>query len=268
VWETRKFLVLVKTYPNPSASTQEAVCTAAVDEDGKLTRLFPIPFRTLAEAQRFKKWQWIRAKVQKAPHDHRPESYKVDYASIQPMEEMPAGPAWAARWALVAHLVQPSFEAIRDSGASLGLIKPRNYSLKIEKLRDGIWSQDDIQKMLPGQGSTDLFGTPLTPRTMLEKLPVQMRYTFDCSNDTAQHDFIFEDWEIGQSWRSWRRRYPAPSVLQAALINKYVDEPTEKDNMYFFLGNNYKRQHIWMVIGQVRPQHLARKTSRQARVVR
>jgi hypothetical protein len=60
-WDTRKFLVVVKTYPNPSASTNEAVCTAAVDETGALTRLFPIPFRTLAEGQRFKKWQWIRA---------------------------------------------------------------------------------------------------------------------------------------------------------------------------------------------------------------
>jgi hypothetical protein len=261
VWETRRFLVLVKTYPNPSASTQEAVCTAAIDEDGKLTRLFPIPFRTLAESQRFKKWQWIRARVQKAAKDNRQESYKVDYASIEPLEEMPAGRGWAARWALVEHLIQPSVEAVCDSGASLGLIKPRNYSLKIEKARDKDWSQDEIQKMLPREGATDLLGTPLTPRTMLERLPVQMRYVFDCSNDAAQHDFIFEDWEVGASWRSWRKRYPNPAVLRAAFINKYVEEPTAKDNMYFFLGNNYKRQYIWMVIGQVRPEHLARKAS-------
>jgi hypothetical protein len=259
VWETRKFLVLVKTYPNPSASTQEAVCTAAVDEDGKLTRLFPIPFRTMAEAQRFKKWQWIRAKVQKARSDPRPESYKVDYESIEALEELPPGKGWPARWALVQHLVLPSLEAVKASGASLGLIKPRNYSIKIEKVRDPHWTQDDIEKMRRGEGETDLFGNKLTPRTLLEKLPVQMRYVFDCQDDDERHDLIFEDWEVGASWRSWKKRYPDPIVLQDAIRNEYVDEPTRKNNMYFFLGNNYKRQHIWMVIGHVRPDHLALK---------
>ncbi len=261
MWQTRTFLVLAKTYPGPSAAIQEAVCTAAVDEDGKLTRLFPVPFRTMAEAKRFKKWQWIQARVQKAPHDHRPESYKVDYDSIEPMEEMPAGRGWPSRWALVKHLVQPSIEAVRDSGASLGLIKPRNYSLKIEKLRNPQWTEDEIQKMLPGEGNTDLLGSPLTPRTVLEKLPVQMRYVFDCSDDEARHDFIFEDWEVGASWRSWSKRYRTPTLLHAALVHKYVEEPTKKDNMYFFIGNNYKRQHIWMVIGQARPNHLARSAT-------
>lgn len=259
MWETRKFLVVVKTYPNPSATTQEAVCTAAVDEDGRLTRLFPVPFRTMAEAQRFKKWQWIRAKVEKAPHDHRPESYKVDYASIEPLEFLPAGSNWPRRWQLVAHLESPSLEAVQQSGASLGLIKPRHYSLQISPARAATWTDDEIQK-LRGQSEVDLLGNRITPKTVLQKLPVQMRYIFDCQDDENRHDLIFEDWEIGQSWRSWKKLYPDPAVHEAALQHKYVEEPQQKDNLFFFVGNNYKRQHIWMVIGQVRPEHLAAKS--------
>lgn len=38
-----------------------------------------------------------------------------------------------------------------------------------------------------------------------------MRYVFDCQDDENRHDLIFEDWEVGESWRSWRRRYPPGS---------------------------------------------------------
>lgn len=253
MWETRKFLILVKTYPNPSRKAREAVCTAGIDEAGNLTRLFPIPFRTLAESQRFKKWQWIKARVRKARNDSRRESFEVEYESIEALHEMPSGKnGWRKRWERIAHLVSPSLESVITSGASLGLIKPRNYALSVEKLRDPNWTTDELRK-LRGDSDVDLFGNKLTPTTLLEKLPVRMRYTFDCQDDENRHSLLFEDWEVGVSWRNWNKRYPDPDVLDAALRETYVDKPRRKDNLYFFVGNIAAHPQVWMVIGQIQP---------------
>jgi hypothetical protein len=195
-WDTRKFLVVVKTYPNPSAKSNEAVCTAAVDEDGVLTRLFPIPFRTLAEGQRFKKWQWIRAKVEKAS-DSRKESFKVDATSIEVLDEIEAGKDWPRRWALVEHLVSESVETVEASGATLGLIKPKIYTMTFKDRTEKFWTADEREKLL-GQGPVDMFGTAVTPRSLLQKIPVEIRYRYSCDG-TCQHHQWFEDWEVGES---------------------------------------------------------------------
>jgi len=255
VWDTRKFLIVVKTYPNPSASTQEAVCTAAVDEEGKLTRLFPIPFRTLAEGQRFKKWQWIKARVQKAS-DPRKESFKIDATTIEVVDEIPPGKDWPKRWHYVEHLVAPSLEEVEATGASLGLIKPSSYSMTFKDKDDPAWTAQERAKLL-GQGPTDLFGTLLTPKSMLQKIPVEIRYKYSCNGDCNHHQ-LFEDWEVAESWRTWKPRYRTREVLEDAIRNRYVDEPEAKDNLYLWIGTHSRWQE-WLVIGHVQPAHLATK---------
>lgn len=257
-WKTRDFLVVVKTYPNPSASLHETVCTAAVDEDGKLTRLYPIPFRTLKEGNRFAKWQWIRARVTKSSSDTRAESFKVDADSITTIgKPLPAGEkGWPKRWELVEHLIQPSLESVRDSGASLGLIKPQSYSLTFEDDESDTWTPDQLEKLTHGS-TTDLFGNRLTPATLLQKMPVKIRYKFACGAK-CKHELLFEDWEVCESWRSWKARYPGRAMLEAAIAQKYVDVPREKDNLFFFIGNHFRFQDSFMVIGHTQPLHLAK----------
>lgn len=263
MWETRKFLVLVKTYPNPSRKASEAVCTAGIDEAGKLVRLFPIPFRTLEESQRFAKWQWISARVRKARNDPRQESHEVEYGSIVALEHVPAGRAgWSERWGLIEHLLSPSLEAVIDSGATLGLIKPRNYSLTFEQLAEKDWTRDEVSK-LQGGGKVNLFGKPVAPTNLLEKMPVRFRYVFDCSDDTRGHPLIFEDWEVCESWRKWKGRYRTHRMLEAAIANKYVDEPKAKDNLYVFIGNTAAHPKAWLVIGHTRPDPAVLRAHRQ-----
>jgi hypothetical protein len=258
-WDTRKFLVVVKTYPNPSASTNEAVCTAAVDEQGTLTRLFPIPFRTLADGQRFKKWQWIKARVQKAS-DPRRESYKVDATTIEVVDEIPPGKGWLRRWSYVEHLVSPTVEEAEGSGASLGLIKPAKYVMTFKDKEQPTWTAEERQKLL-GQGPTDLFGAAVTPRSLLQKVPVEIRYDYSCDGSCRHHQ-LFEDWEVGESWRTWTRRYPTRAVLEAAIRNRYVDEPHRKGNLYLWVGTHSRWQE-WLVIGHVQPAHLAKQAELQ-----
>ncbi|HEY6485377.1 MAG TPA: hypothetical protein VIX83_03210 [Candidatus Cybelea sp.] len=245
--------MLVKTYPNPSRKASEAVCTAGIDSAGRWARLFPIPFRTLEESQRFAKWQWIEARVRKAPNDPRPESHEVEYDSIRALAQIPAGAAgWRERWRLVNHLLRPSLESVIDSGSTLGLIKPSNYSIVFEDVPEPHWTPEELGK-LQGGGKVNLFGRPVAPARLLQKLPVRFRYVFDCSNEDCRHRLIFEDWEVCESWRKWKQRYATRPLLEAAIENKYADEPARKGNLYLFVGNIAAHPKAWLVIGQIQP---------------
>lgn len=259
-WVERDFLVVVKTYPNPSRAWQECVCVAAIDTDGKLCRLFPIPFRTLGESQRFKKWQWIRGKVVKARRDARAESYQIDWQSITPKAEIPAGHRWSERWRYVKHLLKPSLEAVQESGATLGLIKPSEYDMLFSYPTDPHWTTEQRAKLRGSLGATDLFGAAPRGR-LLERMPVEFRYQFRCNRDEERpHKYLFEDWEVCESWRKWARekRYHGRPMLEAAVRNRYVDLPRQHDNLYLFVGT-HARWGSWLVIGHVQPMHLARK---------
>jgi hypothetical protein len=80
IYENKKILITVKTYPTPSRKSIEASCTAGITENGEWIRLFPLPFRYLEYGKQFSKYQWIEARVTKAS-DPRPESFKIDIES-------------------------------------------------------------------------------------------------------------------------------------------------------------------------------------------
>jgi hypothetical protein len=55
-----------------------------MEENGRLIRLFPVPFRLVSDDKQFKKWQWITARVAKASNDHRQESHKLSLICSSP----------------------------------------------------------------------------------------------------------------------------------------------------------------------------------------
>jgi hypothetical protein len=94
----QRILILCKTYPSPSARYVETSCVAGMTEDGRLVRLFPVPFRLVEDEQQFKKWQWISARVRRAQDDARPESHRVSVDTIQlEGERLPTRDHWIAR---------------------------------------------------------------------------------------------------------------------------------------------------------------------------
>ena len=81
--ETKTILITVKTYPHPSKKYGETVCCAGIDvQTLQWTRLYPITFRDLDESKKFKKYNIIRVKCERA-NDRRIESYKVDCDTIE-----------------------------------------------------------------------------------------------------------------------------------------------------------------------------------------
>src|SRR3990172_5700366 len=85
--ESKKCLIVVRTYPSPATSGNEVSCTAAITEDGKWLRLFPVPYRFLSEDQKFRKYDWIKCLVTKARADNRLESFRLQENSIEVLSE-------------------------------------------------------------------------------------------------------------------------------------------------------------------------------------
>jgi hypothetical protein len=69
----------------------------------------------------------------------------------------------------------------------------------------------------------------------LEKLPFDFRYEYRCGDvDCKGHHMICTDWEMDQSYRSWRGLYG--DGWEAKFRERYETEMIEKNDTHFFVG--------------------------------
>jgi hypothetical protein len=149
--ETKRALIVVRTYPTPAKQGIEVSCTAAITDTGEWLRLFPVPYRFLDSDKRFRKYQWVDVQVSKAA-DHRVESYKIENNSITIVtDHLPTEHGWRERRKLVGPLVKPSLcwlqrERDRQQYPTLGIFKPRRIMrLVIESEAEPDWSESELQ---------------------------------------------------------------------------------------------------------------------------
>ena len=251
-WQPIRVLVTVKTYPTPAHRGIEVSCTAGVDGEGRLIRLFPIPFRYMAVNTQFHKYQWIEVNVRKAS-DPRPESFTPDLDSIQVAETVTTANQWAARRALLRHLVGPSMcdlraelRGKRGKAATLGLVKPRSIDELVIRRDTPDWSAADRERL----SQQPLFGTP--PSHPLEKMPVKFTYRFHCEHDACPgHSARCTDWEMCETWRDWIRRY-GPEEGERHFRQRYFTEMVERNNTHLYVGT-HSLYPTWMVVGLFYP---------------
>ena len=108
-FSTTKVLITVMTYPHPSETHQELVCTAGITESGEWVRLYPIDYRYRPENQQFHKYQWIEIGLADhgAGNDHRRESRTPDLDSIRLLgEPLSTKNNWLARREIIDALLQ------------------------------------------------------------------------------------------------------------------------------------------------------------------
>src|SRR5262245_42397218 len=97
-WSTSEVLITVRTYPVPSRKSIEVSCTAGITREGEWVRLYPVPWRLLSSEKRFRKYQWISARVRNATSDPRVESRRIDEESIQILSQpLSSERQWALR---------------------------------------------------------------------------------------------------------------------------------------------------------------------------
>ncbi len=249
----QRVLITVRTYPVPANKGAETSCTAAISDDGKWVRIFPVPYRSLPASQRFKKFQWIEADLKKARSDARPESHNIDIASIKLGELVSPAKGWARRKSLLRPLMRPSMCAIRkerdeNGHPTLGLFRPKTIKRLVIEPCDGEWTTN--QKAILSQTS---FGfDAAAPKAELEKIPLDFYYEFTCDDPGCRgHKMSCTDWEMAEAYRGWRKRYG--DGWEAKFRERFERDMIEKLDTHFFVGTMHGRPGSWLIVGLFYP---------------
>jgi hypothetical protein len=260
---TQRVLILCKTYPSPSATYSETSCVAGVTESGKLIRLFPVPFRLIADDQQFRKWQWVTALIEKARDDHRPESHRIFVDKIEcDTAALPSGKeGWPNRMKLLRHIpVYSDFGAVEaarvSNGTTLAFLRPRRIvELEIKPTKNPDWTEDERSKLTQMQQQTNLFSEEEHRRqvALLEKIPFDFHYRYECIVDGKpviyKHKLV--DWEVGALYRRLRKQYGATG-WERPFREKYEQELPKRD-LLMLLGTIHRFPDQWLAVSVVAP---------------
>jgi hypothetical protein len=253
-YQKKRVLVAVKTYPTPAGKGAEVSCTAGITESDEWIRLFPIPFRFMEGDQRFSKYQWIEVDVKRSS-DQRKESFEVDIDTLKIVSDpISTKDAWKQRKDIILPLEAPSLchlkRTYEQTGDTLGLIKPRTIHKFIIEPSTPDWTPVEREKLL----QYSMYDKH--PHTPLEKIPYSFSYRFTCNDsECGGHKLICVDWELGQSYRRWKKKYE--DKWEQAIINKYETEIILIRDTYFYVGTVHQYPNIWIITGLFYPPKVA-----------
>jgi len=248
--ETKKALIVVRTYPTPAKSGVEVSCTAAITDKGEWLRLFPVPWRLLGTDQRFRKYQWVELTVAKA-RDPRPESYKLKHNGVKILSTLRAVKDWNARKEFIFPLRSHCLCCLmrkRDAEGhpTLGVFKPKKIEALDITRTESQWTPAQLAILRQGH----LFIK--NPKAELEKIPYKFQYRFWCDDrECTSHTLICTDWEMGQSWRKWRTEYGAR--WEEKFRERYETEMIRKYDTHFYVGTLHRHPHVWIIVGLFYP---------------
>ncbi len=247
--ETKTILITVKAYPNPSNKYGETVCCAGIDIDTlKWIRLYPVTYRDLDESKRFKKYNVITVNCGKA-NESRIESCKIDCDSIQIIDHYDTKSKW--KWDKRKKIVLPTVKSslcqiIRDieKNESLGVFQPCDIDFHWEEAT--LKNEGKRQKCYLQLSFFD------RKKKEVEQIPFNFYYTFKCKNEQScpGHKLLIIDWELGQAYRDWRYRYGKGDLLLEKIKERWLARIcSERNDVYFFVGNMKRFHDHFMVLG-------------------
>lgn len=258
-----KVLITVKTYPLPSRSYTELVCTAGLLDGEKWIRIYPVPFRFLQDGDKYPKYSWVELDLVRNTKDFRPESYRLKLGideHITILDKIGTANDWMGRKSYVLKEVFSSMtELIRLAKSpqqkSLATLKPARIVDFVVEDDEREWKQgwlDQLKQMNMFEMSTNN-----GQRKVIKKLPYKFSYRFFSEGDAEPRKMMIEDWEIGALF--WNCLYRTDGDEQAALKlvrQKYFDEFMEKD-LHLFVGTTHRFHNVapnpFVIIGVFYP---------------
>lgn len=251
-FEGIRFVPIVKAYPALSRTYGEVCCVAGVriDDGGRpgWIRLYPVPFRSLADDKQFRKYEPMDLQVQAHGGDRRPETRRPNIDSIRPSGRvLGTEHAWRARRPLVEPLMASSMCAIqreqRELGTSLGVFRPREViDLRIEPVEE---SPDKRRMAAAAAAQKSLFDEAEV--TALEQVPFAFKYHYVCSDPSCRtHTQTIIDWEIAQYYRNVRRTADWRDRVRGRWLGELSGRG--KDTA-FIVGNQHQHPTSFLVLG-------------------
>jgi hypothetical protein len=237
----KKILISVTTYPLPSRSYDELVCTAGFLEDGTWIRIYPVPLSFLKEVKKntsFKKYTWIELDINQRTDDFRPESHSPNNYDIKIIKTLNTDNFWQERKEIcLKNVYTKKSRFIEDSK------HPKNVSLvtfKPSRITDFIVEDDanewkDEWKEIRKQ--TDLFAEIQTdPEKLIPKVPYKFYYVFE-DDEGVPSKLMIEDWEIFQLYLNCLKDNNNNKEIAIQKVReRYFNEFTQKKDLYLFLG--------------------------------
>lgn len=255
-----RILILCKTYPSPSGKHVETSCVAGMEEDGRLIRLFPVPFRLVSDDKQFKKWQWITARIEKASNDQRPESHKLFVDTIQcEGNALPTTQGWRARRAQLANIRTFGDFTILDqarvsAGATLGLLRPsRVIGLDITPSDKPDWTQEEKDKLIQHERQGGLFDdADVKSIATLKKVPFDFHYRYLCMTGEESHEYRHKiaDWEAGALYWTCRQRY---GEAWEAPFRRKLESGLPAADLIFLMGTIHRFPNQWLIVSLIYP---------------
>lgn len=244
-----KLLITVTTYPLPSRSYDELVCTAGVTEQGDWIRIYPVPLQFLKGLRKdgivkSYKYTWIELDLKKRTDDFRPEShspYDYSFKDIRIHGELGTGDSWNERKQFCTKKIYFNLtQLISDSQSpfniSLATFKPTEFlSFEIEK-DEREWKQEWRERINQLQIN---FGEPEKniQRELIPKIPYKFYYRFKDDQGTISR-LMIEDWEIGALyWNCLKSTDGNEDLALQKVRDQYESNFFKNKDLYLFLGS-------------------------------
>ena len=242
-----KIWIVVKTYPTFSKKYFELVCTAGINEKGEWRRLYPIPFRQKKQIEKYKKYQWIEASIERNTSDPRPESYKLKGEISITSLPLDTKNNWEKRKRILEKVpIFQNKEALikkaHKNELSLAVFKPAQIRGFAYEATERDWSQDILKRIEEENSQLPLFQDFKKEIQLIKKLPYKFFYTF-VDNNGKESSLMIEDWEIGALyWNCLKRHHNDEQKAVIDVKNKY-EGFISKNEILLFLGTT-KEFHI------------------------
>lgn len=255
-----RVLITIKTYPLPSRSYTELVCTAGLLNGEKWIRMYPIPFRFLQDQKQYPKYSWVEVNLTRNTKDFRPESYRLKNESIKVLDTIGTANAWDARKSYVLKETFTSMEELiklakSSAKKSLATVRPKEI-VKFEiKDDEREWRKDWLEQMK----QMDMFepANSLGQRKVVRKLPYKFYYHF-LTDDNKLRKLMIEDWEIGALfWHCLSQTDGDEEAAKQMVREKYFDRFVQEKDLYLFVGTTFLNHNIapnpFVIIGVFYP---------------
>lgn len=254
--DSKQLLIVVRTYPTPSAKDIEVSCTAAVTLNAEWIRLYPVRYRYLPKDKQFHKYDLIEVRLKKAS-EHRGESFNLDPDSIRIVSHVSTAKNWTERKKIILRAKSPSLCFLQTHldndprAPTLGIFKPAQIERLIIEPEDPNWTPDQLAKLKQHEQG-QLFGTtPNIPE--LQKIPYKFSYKFKCDDSACRtHTLMCSDWEMGEAYRRWRLDYGA-NRWEEMFREKFERQMIEKFDTHFYVGTVAQHPKTWIIVGLFYP---------------
>jgi hypothetical protein len=249
-YQKMRACVLVKAYPQRSQKYEETVCVAAVTEDHRLLRLYPVRFRHLEESKRFGRFDWLELDLTRPTDDTRPESFRMkeDSLRIVKRKKQMTPEDCAELW---KPCVSTSLEALksmqRERGTSLGIIRPDAESVRFryapfDKADPG--DLEEIREIYQEQQS--LLEEPLKPLP-----PREYVFRYEFTSGGHRHSMAIHDWEVQATYEQYIRQYGSKARALDMMVDYYENRAPQM-NLHLTMGTIHKYPWQFIIIGVLR----------------